>query len=216
MAAGGGVMIAVAIPAGPALADPSGSFSFTVSGAGFYTDSSESTAASVLTQVNTIDLTAATITAQPGATGVFAGAAGMPAGAFAIDGDTIVADVLSLGESGFSFADSASLDAFGSFTASDDLQVLSPATVGANAQASFFIDGTTSGGGDLLADSATITLSLTQTGGAGAAISLSGTFAAPAVQFNVAEPASIAVMAISMLGLGFVRRRAVTAVVARR
>jgi hypothetical protein len=99
-------------------------------------------------------------------------------------------------------------DGIGNFTANSGAVQILPSAPGV---LSFFLAGTYTVGADFANAGQTIsadeTFSLTQTNGAGNAISISGTFQSPLVPPNVPEPATVALFGAGLLGLGALRLR---------
>ncbi len=104
----------------------------------------------------------------------------------------------------FNFSDAA----LGTFTATST-KLLN--TVGGNnASATWYVKGTFAPGTDWTGPSslsADETWTLNQTGGAGNSISMSATFDSPAIPPSVPEPATLALLASALIGVGAVRRK---------
>ncbi len=102
------------------------------------------------------------------------------------------------------------LNGYGTFSGTSLNVVLNPISTATNRAIAFDALGTftpSAIGGT--ADSASITGSFTQTGGAAGAVSFSFTFNSPAsVNVPVPEPAAIALLGLGIAGLAFARRRA--------
>ena len=94
---------------------------------------------------------------------------------------------------------------FGTFVGTSVNVQLNPISTMTNRSVAFNALGTFTPIGPFTADSASITGSFTQTGGASSAVSFSFTFNSPAVA--VAEPAGVAVFGLGVVGLGVVLRR---------
>jgi hypothetical protein len=111
--------------------------------------------------------------------------------------------------SGFNFTNTA----LGSFTAGPSPSVfLLQTTPGNNASATWEVTGTYTAGTDFTNAGSTFTASetwsLTQTGGPGKAVSISGTFNSPAVPVStIPEPMTLALFGSGLAGLALVRRR---------
>ena len=97
----------------------------------------------------------------------------------------------------------------GSFTAAS-LTPVAYVTSGGNVTDSFFVNGIFTGAGVTSVagtTSASLSISLTQSGGAGQAISFSGTFANPTQVTNAPEPATIALMGLGLAGFAASRKK---------
>lgn len=180
------LLLGVALAAGAALAANAspiaGSFSASVGVAPI---------AGLLSVGSVLDLTGAAATAGTGdLSGVTFGTpvTGLPDPLTLADGQA------------FSFT----LTGFGSFTGTTSLtSVTGPATARVG---SFYALGTfTPSFGTFTAGPASVTASLTQTGGAGSAVSFGFTFASPPAP-TVPAPAALAVFGLGLMGLGLARR----------
>ena len=97
----------------------------------------------------------------------------------------------------------------GTFTAAS-LTPVAYVSSGGNVTDSFFVNGMFTGAGATAAvgtTSASLSISLTQSGGAGQAISFSGTFANPSQVHQTPEPATLALMGLGLAGFAASRKK---------
>lgn len=190
--AGTAAAVAMALTAGAANALPtysSGSFAFS---------ESVSTTTDIRTTTSFANTGSLTVTA---AAGDFSGVLGVPSSiTIASPTDFTTASSLSWSDGGI-----------GSFTATGTINGGSM-VLGHQVTQTWYVDGTFTVGSDY-ADAGTVltaseTISLTQTGGAGNAVSMSGTFNSPAAPPPpVPEPATLALLGAGLAGFAGIRRR---------